>query len=110
MAIRAYSLARDGNKQLSANFRVREFACNDGSDYILIDDALVEICQKVRDHFKVPVNVNSGFRNLTHNRRVGSNDTSQHVLGKAADLVVRGVAPATVAAFADSLCIGGVGL
>jgi hypothetical protein len=32
-----YSLAKDGNKKLSANFSVKEFKCNDGSDTILID-------------------------------------------------------------------------
>lgn len=28
MGIESYSLAKDGEKKLSANFRVREFACN----------------------------------------------------------------------------------
>ena len=37
MAIEAYSLARDGEKQLSANFKVREFYCRDGSDPIFVD-------------------------------------------------------------------------
>ena len=37
MGIKSYSLAKDGEKKLSANFRVREFACKDGSDPIMID-------------------------------------------------------------------------
>ena len=40
MAIKAYSLAKDGNKKLSANFAVKEFRCKDGSDPIFIDDEL----------------------------------------------------------------------
>ena len=110
MAVKSYSLARDGNDQISKNFRVLEFRCKDGSDLILIDDALVNILQKIRDHFGVPVNINSAYRNYAYNRKVGSTDRSQHPKGKAADIVVRGVEPEKVAAYADSLCIGGVGL
>ena len=43
MTIQAYSKKKDGNKKLSANFRVREFACTDGSDPIFIDTDLVKI-------------------------------------------------------------------
>ena len=35
MALKAYSLARDGALHLTPHFRVREFACRDGSDPIL---------------------------------------------------------------------------
>ena len=58
-----YSKAKDGNKQLSTNFKVREFACKDGSDAILIDDELVKLLQKIRDHFGKPVVINSAYRN-----------------------------------------------
>ena len=46
MAIQAYSLSKEGYKQLSPNFRVREFKCKDGSDPIFIDDELVALLQK----------------------------------------------------------------
>ena len=36
MAINAYSLAKDGTKKLSTDFKVREFRCKDGSDPIFI--------------------------------------------------------------------------
>ena len=51
MAIQAYSLSKEGYKQLTPNFRVREFRCKDGSDPIFVDDALVSILQKIREHF-----------------------------------------------------------
>ena len=54
MALNVYSLERDGEKSLSKNFKVREFRCKDGSDPIFIDSELVEILQKVRDHFGSP--------------------------------------------------------
>ena len=41
MAIKQYSLAKDGAKQLSPAFKVREFRCRDGSDAIMIDQTLV---------------------------------------------------------------------
>ena len=44
MAIKQYSLKKDGAKQLSPAFRVREFRCRDGTDTILIDEALWCCC------------------------------------------------------------------
>ena len=49
MAIKAYSLAKDGNKKLSANFAVKEFRCKDGTDPIFIDDVLVKLLQNIRN-------------------------------------------------------------
>ena len=34
--INAYSKAKDGGKKLSTNFAVKEFACKDGSDAVLV--------------------------------------------------------------------------
>ena len=51
----------------------------------------------VRAHFNVPVTINSGYRNIEYNRNIGSKDTSQHVKGTAADIVVKGVSPDEVA-------------
>ena len=34
--VKVYSKAKDGSKALSANFKVREFACSDGTDTIFI--------------------------------------------------------------------------
>ena len=49
MTIKAYSKAKDGNKKVAANFRVREFACTDGSDPIFIDTDLVKVLQKIHN-------------------------------------------------------------
>ena len=40
--VRAYSKAKDGGVQLTKNFKVREFACRDGSDAIFISMDLVD--------------------------------------------------------------------
>lgn len=109
--IKKYSLSKDGNKALSANFKVREFRCKDGSDSILIDDNLVLLLQKIRDHFGKPVTINSAYRNKAYNAKVGGVSNSQHTLGTACDIVVSGIAPVEVARFAEYLMpkSGGIG-
>ena len=71
MTIKAYSKAKDGNKKVAANFRVREFACTDGSDPIFIDTDLVKVLQKVRNHFGKAVTITSAYRTPTKNKAVG---------------------------------------
>ena len=110
MAVRQYSLRKDGNTRLSENFLVREFASRDGSDKILIEEALVSLLQQLRDHFQTPIIINSGFRTPAHNRAVGGSAASLHLRGAAADIVVRGVAPLEVARRAEQMNIGGIGL
>jgi uncharacterized protein YcbK (DUF882 family) len=51
----------------------------------------------IRAHFNAPVIINSGYRNLEYNRNIGSKDTSQHVKGTAADIVIKDVTPDEVA-------------
>ena len=111
MAIKAYSYAKDGSKALSKNFHVREFKCKDGSDPIFIDDELVTLLQKIRDHFGKAVNINSAFRTAAHNKNVKGATYSQHCYGKAADIRVQGVSVEAVADYAETLLkdTGGIG-
>lgn len=110
--IHAYSKAASGGKQLSAHFKVREFACGDGSDAVLVAPRLVMILETIRAHFGTAVTINSGYRTPQYNAQVGGVAHSQHCYGMAADITVRGQAPATVAAFARTLMPdwGGVGI
>ncbi len=112
MAIKVYSKTKDGNKKLSTNFRVREFACSDGSDPIFIDSELIKILQKIRDHFKKPITITSGYRTPTRNKVVGGTTYSQHLYGMAADIKVDGVSPQKVAQYAETLLTnrGGIGI
>ena len=109
--LNAYSRRRDGNALLSRSFRVREFACRDGSDPLFVDSALVQLLQSIRDHFGAPVVITSGYRTAAHNAAVGGSKSSQHVLGKAADFWVEDTPVATVAAYAETLlpARGGIG-
>ena len=69
--LNAYSRRKDGNALLSRSFRVREFACRDGSDPLFVDSALVQLLQSIRDHFGAPVVITSGYRTAAHNKAVG---------------------------------------
>lgn len=111
MALKAYSVAKDGATYISKNFRVREFRCQDGSDVVFIESDLVDILQKIRDHFGKAVTINSAFRTFSHNKKVGGATYSQHLYGTAADIKVSGVAASAVADFAETLMpnTGGIG-
>lgn len=110
--INAYSKAKDGNKKLSTHFKVKEFACKDGSDAVLVAPRLVMVLQSIRSHFGAAVTINSGYRTPQYNTKVGGVAYSQHCYGTAADITVRGQKPAAVAAYARELMPdwGGVGV
>lgn len=112
MTIKAYSKKKDGSKKLSTNFTVKEFACTDGTDPIFIDTELVTVLQKIRAHFGKSVTITSAYRTPGKNKAVGGTTYSQHLYGKAADIKVKGIAPKTVAAYAEKLLpkSGGIGI
>lgn len=110
--VQVYSKAKDGNKKLSNNFRVREFACADGSDPIFIADELVIVLQNIRTHFGKAVTITSAYRTPSRNSAVGGTAYSQHLYGTAADIKVNGISPKNVAAYAEKLMPnrGGIGI
>lgn len=109
--IRQYSLAKDGERRLAPDFKVRELRCKDGTDTVMVDEALTVVLQCIREHFGKPVVITSGYRTAAHNAVVGGAKSSQHLLGRAADIRVPGVSVEDVAAYAESLMPdwGGVG-
>lgn len=100
-SVYTYSLKRDGDKQLSKNFKVREFACKDKSDKILICPETVLVLQAVRDYFGQPITITSGYRTPSHNKAVGGAASSQHVVGTAVDFKVQNVPTWAVSAFLE---------
>ena len=109
MAIKKYSLKKDGKTYLAPCFRVKEFACR-ASDTILIDDELVVLLQCIREHFGAKVHITSGYRTAAHNAAVGGSKSSQHLLGRAADFWVEDTPVASVAAYAETLLPGRGGI
>lgn len=91
-------------EMISEHFGVWEFKCKDNSRVIVLSKALVELLEKVREHFKRPVVINSGYRTVQYNSKLpNSSPKSQHTLGKAADIRVTGVSPAKVYAYLNQL-------
>lgn len=96
--------------KLTKNFKSTEFDCHGRGccTETPIDLELVEILQKVRTHFGVSVNVNSGYRCPVHNASVGgASKASYHMKGVAADIAVQGIHPVIVARFLDTLNVNG---
>ena len=87
MAVKEYSLKRDGEKKLSEHFRVREFKCKDGSDKILVNEELPKVLEQLRQKVgSDAVIITSGYRTQQHNAAVGGAKASQHLKGNAADI------------------------
>lgn len=109
--IRKYSLAKNGAKLLAPDFKVRELRCRDGSDTVMVDDALMLLLQCIREHFGKVVTITSGYRTPAHNAKAGGTRFSQHLYGRAADIRVQGASVEEVAACAERLLhgCGGVG-
>lgn len=102
MAVKEYSLSKDGTKQLTEHFRVREFRCKDGADTILISDETVKVLEDIRNYFGKPITINSAYRTPAHNKKVGGAKGSQHVKGTAADIKVKDVPTWAVAGFLEA--------
>ncbi len=106
--VQTFSYAEDGEKALSKNFKVKEFRCKDGSDEILIDMELVRYLQQIRDWAGASITINSGYRTPSHNASVGGSSRSQHIYGKAADIVCSGKSPLQLAQRAETLGMMGI--
>lgn len=88
--------------KLTENFKKKEFECADGSEMpIEVQLNIAELAVQleiIRSHFNAPIKINSAYRSPEYNATIpGASKNSQHVLGKAADIVVKGYTPDEVA-------------
>lgn len=109
--------------QITEHFNREEFDCHDGTPYPKewIEPRLKPLCEALEIIRKKlsnsPLHVISGYRTSAYNSKIpGAAKDSQHVQGKAADIVSREFSPQTVYQ-AVELCIkeklipeGGVGV
>lgn len=106
-AVLVFSLREDGEKQLSEHFKVREFACDDGSDVVLIHQKLPGILEQLRE-INGAYSPTSSYRTVTHNAAIGGATYSQHCRGFAADIPAVNATPEELYAKAEEI-MGGTG-
>lgn len=96
---------------LTPNFYLEEFACHDGTPvppkYIDNVRALAVHLQALRDYLGEPVHINSAYRTAAHNKRIGGEPNSQHLLAKAADITVKSKSPKQLATIIELLIANG---
>lgn len=97
---------------LTEHFSRREFECHCGNDcgFIAADIKLLNILEKIRNHYNKPVHVNCVNRCPEHNESVGSKPTSQHIRGLAADIYIIEVPARELAEYIDSIMPGSGGI
>ena len=85
---------------MTKNFSIEEFNCNDGSEMpINIYYNMVKVAnqlQILRNYLGKPIQINSAWRSEEYNASVGGVKDSQHIMGRAADITVKGFDPVAV--------------
>lgn len=98
--------------KLTPNFRLDEFQSKDGAPFPeeVIENLreLAANLQVLRDNVQAPITINSGYRSPARNKAVGGAPKSQHLEGKAADIVVSGLSPNRVADIIEGLIRAGL--
>lgn len=106
--VKTYSNKKDGAVQITPHFKVREFACHDGTDKVLIDVDGVKKLELMRIWARQSIRISSGYRTPEHNKRIGGSPTSYHTKGQAFDIVITGRTPTEAAKFAQLIGFGGI--
>lgn len=88
--------------QLSENLSLTEMISSDSAKRKGIDNhpnpqqtenlqlLATKVFQPIRDHFKVPIHISSGFRSIALNKSIGGASSSQHCTGEAMDIDMDG--------------------
>jgi len=92
---------------MTKNFKLKEFECKCGCDMPLeVYENIIKLSsqlQFLRDYTGRPITINSAYRCPKHNKKVGGSKTSQHLLGKAADITIQSLKPAEVFVIIEDL-------
>jgi uncharacterized protein YcbK (DUF882 family) len=106
--------------QLTENFSLHEFDCNDGTpvpDALLGNvEALAEQLQILRDFLGERIMISSAYRHPAYNKKIGGKSNSYHLRAMAADITVKSKTPRQLKAIVEKLIeqkklkFGGIGL
>ncbi len=72
-------------KKLSKYFSSKEFENKEDKEFF-IDQVLIQKLDLVREEFGESITITSGYRSPLYNKKIGGSSSSQHCLGKAADI------------------------
>ena len=75
---------------LSDHFSKREFACRCCGN-LIVSGRLVLALEHLRSLARAPIIVHCGYRCAKHNHAAGGVNNSEHTLGTAADIEIRGL-------------------
>ena len=93
--------------KLTNNFSKSEFECKSGEEMpleVLENVKLLAIqLQKIREYVGKPIRINSAYRSEAHNEAIGGVKTSQHILGKAADITIDTFTPDEVVSIIENM-------
>ena len=105
--------------KLTENFSLEEFECNCGCEMpAFVKKNVIKLAdnlQTLRVVLLKPIKITNAYRCESHNAKVGGSKNSQHLLGKAADLQVKGESPDDIADTINDLMkaevfdLGGIG-
>ena len=109
--VMVFSLKSDGEKYVSEHFRVREFACQDGSDVVLIHPQLPVWAEEIRK-VNGPFSPNSAYRTVSHNKKIDGATYSKHCWGTAMDIPAAKATPLELYQAAEKIMgdSGGLGI
>jgi uncharacterized protein YcbK (DUF882 family) len=93
--------------KITENFSLAEFNSKCGrpmpNNVLKNITELAKNLQVIRDEVNLPISITSGYRSPQHNARVKGARNSQHLLGTAVDLKVKGMSPSSVALVIEKL-------
>ena len=81
--------------QLTKNFNLEEFKCNDGTAvpgaYLCNVTRVAQNLQVLREDIGKPITINSAYRTVNYNRKIGGAVASQHLTASASDIKITGM-------------------
>ena len=101
--INSYIMDTEGNLKISEHFKVKEYACKDGSQIVFVDEHLRLLLEVLRRKIGKPVIITSGYRTPTWNAKCNGAKYSYHMRGMAADIRVDGMTPKELAKNLDEI-------
>lgn len=101
--LKSYIMDTEANEKIGQHFKVKEFACKDGSQVVFIDNYLVSILDILRNQVGKPVIITSGYRTPTRNKAVDGAKYSYHMRGMAADIRIKGMTAKEIANKLDKI-------